>query len=209
MGPSESNFNPALTLTVKYDEASLPGGILEENLYIAYWTGTIWSALNSTVDTQANTVSAPVAHFTMFAILGKEGSQVISTAPANFSVSDLSITPSTVSPGEEVTITAKVTNSGGNKGSYTATLVIDGAQEASKEVTVEPNKSQEVTFTTSKTSAGSHAITIGDQTGAFTVAGEAKASLIDKLPHPIMAAGALIAVLIIIIIALASRRRSA
>ena len=210
MGPSNSSFNPALTLTVKYDEASLPKGILESNLYIAYWTGTVWSALASTVDTQANTVSAPIAHFTTFAILGKEGKVTVSTAPANFSVSDLSVTPATATPGAKVTITAMITNSGGNTGSYTANLIINGTQEASKDITVEPNKSQKVTFSTTKTAAGSHTVAIGDQTGAFTVAGEAKAGFsLDTLPLPVIAAGILIIILLIIIIALATRRRSA
>ena len=210
MGPSNSSFSPALTLTVKYDEASLPKGILESNLYIAYWTGTIWSALTSTVDTQANTVAAPIAHFSTFAILGKEGKTTVSTAPANFSVSDLKITPATVTPGEKVTITAMVTNSGGNKGTFTAMLIINEAQEDSKDVTVEPNKSQKVTFTTTKTSAGSHSVAIADQTGAFTIAGEAKAGFsMDNLPLPVIAAGALVIILLIIIIALATRRRSA
>ena len=66
--PSGATFSPAATMTLKYEKASLPAGALESDLYIAYWNGASWVKLSSTVDTGIKEVSAPVAHFTTFAI---------------------------------------------------------------------------------------------------------------------------------------------
>ncbi len=70
LGPDGATFNPMLTLTVSYDPAALPEGVAEADLFIAIWNGTAWVALESTVDTAAGTVSAMVAHFTSFGVLG-------------------------------------------------------------------------------------------------------------------------------------------
>ena len=59
-----------ITLTITYDPESLPDGASEEELYIAYWDSTEWVAVESTVDTEANTVSAELSHFTQFAVIG-------------------------------------------------------------------------------------------------------------------------------------------
>jgi hypothetical protein len=209
LGPSNSNFSPALSLTLKYNEASLPSGVPESNLYIGYWSNSQWVGLASTVDTNANTVTAQVSHFSTFAILGKVGQPSASPAPPNFAVTELAVTPSSVAPGEQVTITATITNSGGNKATYTATLKINGVKEASMEVAVEPKESRKVTFTTSKTAPGSHTVTVGEKTAGFTVTGKAAASPMGNLPIPIIAAGGAIVILLIIIIALVARRRSA
>ncbi|GAH34511.1 unnamed protein product, partial [marine sediment metagenome] len=61
-------------------------------------------------------------------------------------IEDLSISPSEVDIGEEVTISVLVTNTGSASGSYEVTLKIDGAVEASKEVTLNAGASKEVTF---------------------------------------------------------------
>ncbi|MFA5066255.1 MAG: putative Ig domain-containing protein [Dehalococcoidia bacterium] len=66
--PSGATFSPAATMTLKYEKASLPAGASESDLYIAYWNGASWVKLSSTIDTDAKEVSAPVAHFTSFAI---------------------------------------------------------------------------------------------------------------------------------------------
>jgi len=66
--PSGATFSPAATMTLKYETASLPAGATESGLYIAYWNGTAWEKLNSTVNTATKEVSAPVSHFTIFAI---------------------------------------------------------------------------------------------------------------------------------------------
>ena len=90
-------------------------------------------------------------------------------AAAAFAISDLSISPSEVAIGQTVTISAIVTNTGGETGSYTVTFKINGVVEATKEVTLKPGASQEVTFTTAKDAAGSYEVAVNGISGSFTV----------------------------------------
>jgi PGF-CTERM protein len=69
-------------------------------------------------------------------------------APAAFEVSDLSA-PSTAQVGDEVTVTATVTNTGDLEGTTDAEFLFDGdvVSELTQEVTVAGGESTEVTFT--------------------------------------------------------------
>ncbi|XUW99379.1 MAG: fibronectin type III domain-containing protein [Dehalogenimonas sp.] len=69
LGPNGVTFNPAITLTFNYNDADLPSGARETDLYIAWWDGTQWVKLIGTVNTTANTVSVQVTHFTSYALL--------------------------------------------------------------------------------------------------------------------------------------------
>ena len=209
INPSNTTFNPSLTLAFSYDPSGLPEGVNESGLFIAYWNGSKWMALSSTVDTQAKTMTAQVSHLTIFAILGMKG-EAAPPSPASFAVSNLKVNPTSAKPGEQVTITADVKNSGGSEGSYAAVLKINNVNEAETEAAVSAGGTEKVSFTVSKGTAGAYNVSIDGQSGAFTVSGEAKAGFsLDTLPLPVIAAGAFIIVLIIIIISLAARRRSA
>jgi len=69
--PHEATFNPPITLTLTYDLEELPEGIIEEDLVIAYLDDSEWVYLDCIIDTVDNTITAPVSHFTTFAIIGK------------------------------------------------------------------------------------------------------------------------------------------
>ncbi len=91
-------------------------------------------------------------------------------APAvAFSSSGLSISPGKVNLGETVTIRATVTNTGSAAGSYEVTLKIDGVVEETKEVTLKAGESQEVTFTTSRDTAGNYLVDVDGLSGSFSV----------------------------------------
>jgi hypothetical protein len=77
-GPDGAKFDPALTLTMSYDPSRLGENISEDGLYIAYYDGAQWQALNSTIDTKSKMVSAKISHFSSFALMGK----VILPSPA-------------------------------------------------------------------------------------------------------------------------------
>lgn len=68
-GPDGAQFNPPITLTLNYDPNSLPSGTVESKLYIAYWDGTKWQTLQSTVDTANHTVTTQISHFSAFALM--------------------------------------------------------------------------------------------------------------------------------------------
>ena len=176
--PNDSTFSPDIALTLRYDAASLPQDVSESNLYIAFWNGSSWSELPSTVDTQDESVSAQVSHFTVFAILGGIGSASPATPapstpatppPAGFAVSALDISPASVKAGEQVTVITAVANNSTSQGSYNAVLKINGTSEAQQEVTLNPNETKVVTFNVSKDTAGSYQVAIADKSGSFTV----------------------------------------
>jgi hypothetical protein len=89
--------------------------------------------------------------------------------PAGLSASALSISPQQVQPGEEVTISVNVANSGGETGSYNAVLYINEVAEGSQKVSVAAGTSKNVIFTVSKSQAGVYDISLAGQSGQFEV----------------------------------------
>jgi len=70
LGPQGAIFDPQLKLTLSYDPETLPEGVREDNLYIAYYDGTEWrEPFYKKVDTEVHSVTTHVYHFTTFAIL--------------------------------------------------------------------------------------------------------------------------------------------
>jgi len=88
---------------------------------------------------------------------------------ANFTSTNLFISPSEVNIGESVTINVEVANTGKEDGDYTVTLKIDGVVEAAKDVTLDAGASGEVTFTTTRDVAGSYSVEVDGLSGSFTV----------------------------------------
>jgi len=76
--------------------------------------------------------------------------------PAKFVLSDLAIAPA--EPGEEVTISLKVTNVGDLEGSATVDLLVNDVKEQSKSVTLAVGASTMVSFSVTKTTEDSYAI---------------------------------------------------
>jgi len=166
--PAGAKFDPALTLTLSYDDNDVPQYISEEDVYITYYDATDenWVPLTSQVDTENNIVAAPVSHFTTFAIMGA----AVSPTPANFSVTSLDLSSEQVEPGQEVLVTVNVTNIGGCEGSYILNLTINGAVEQTKTVTLAPLASDTVTFTVTKEEPGTYTISVDGLTKEFSVA---------------------------------------
>ena len=90
-------------------------------------------------------------------------------SPASLSCSGLHISPQQVKPGEEVTISINVANSGGETGSYNAILYINSAAETSQTVSVAGGASKNVIFAVTKSDAGVYDVSICGQSGQFTV----------------------------------------
>jgi len=78
--PNGATFNPAIQIAIIYDPATLPSGIDESQLVIAFYntaTGQ-WQYVTGTVDAAANTITFSITHFTVFGVMSPSGS---STAP--------------------------------------------------------------------------------------------------------------------------------
>lgn len=89
--------------------------------------------------------------------------------PANFTLSNLIITPSRAKEGDRVTVSVRVTNNGGTTGSYLAELKIREVTEMTQEITLSPNTSQIINFQVTKKKAGFYPIQVGDLIGKIVV----------------------------------------
>jgi predicted CXXCH cytochrome family protein len=72
LGPTGATFDPPITITFAYDEADIPLGTNEEELFILFWDENAgeWVLLKDiVVDPVANTISASVSHFTRFSVM--------------------------------------------------------------------------------------------------------------------------------------------
>jgi len=175
-GPDGTTFDPPITLTRSYDPNDIPEGVAEEDLVLAWYdeVANKWVELDCVVDTENNTITASIEHFTTFAIIGvviplEPVEPALAPAPAAFTTASLSISPVEVNIGDEVTISLLVANTGGKSGSYEVTLKINGVVAATKEVTVSAGLSKEVSFTTSKDIAGTYSVDVNGVTDSFVV----------------------------------------
>ncbi|MCL0060992.1 DUF916 domain-containing protein [Dehalococcoidia bacterium] len=110
-----------------------------------------------------------------------------------FVLSALAVTPDRVLVGEEATISVNVENIGNIEGTYTVTLIINDIVEATEEVTIAPGETKTVTFTVSRTEAGTYNVVIDELTGIFTVR--------TPIPWTVILIGVAIALLLAILLA--------
>ncbi|MFH1685450.1 MAG: hypothetical protein ABH983_04035, partial [Candidatus Micrarchaeota archaeon] len=68
---SEKGFSKSVKLTFAYDE-NLLGGVPEQSLAIFENRGSGWNMVQSTVNTEANTVSAQLSHFSLYTVSNKK-----------------------------------------------------------------------------------------------------------------------------------------
>ncbi|MHB8085604.1 MAG: Ig domain-containing protein [Dehalococcoidia bacterium] len=116
--PSGAVFAPAATITLKYDVSSVPAGVSESSLYIAYWDGSTWQPLASTVDTTNKLVSASVSHFSIYAVRAPAASTTTTSTSTSSSSSSGSGSSSSSSTGSG-------TGSNANSSSSSATTPPD------------------------------------------------------------------------------------
>jgi len=110
-----------------------------------------------------DTITAAVSHFSTYAILDYPPS------PAEFVVSSLAVTPTSVKSGEQVNITAVVSNIGGTAGNYNVVLKVNGVVQNEKAVTVDTGATTTVEFTLTENIANSYNLDVNGQSVAFIV----------------------------------------
>jgi hypothetical protein len=102
---------------------------------------------------------------------------VASTAPStrpflmsNIVVQSAALSTGTVSPGQQVDITATLANTGGSNGSARITLYVNGQEADSKGVTVTSGETVPLHFSTSRSEPGTYQVYVnGTSAGSFTV----------------------------------------
>lgn len=211
--PAGAVFDPPITIKWSYNPASIPAGIAEKNIVLAYFHESLgeWVVLPSVVDTANNTVTASASHFTTFAIIAYSGTPPSPSAPAAFTTGSLSISPTFANTGQPVTISVVVTNIGAEAGICTLTLKINGSVEATDRITLAGGESKTVTFTTRQHQAGSYSVDVNGITGSFTVeeapTSPATPPLAPTKPSWWLVGGIIAAVVMAITIPLMLRRR--
>jgi hypothetical protein len=117
------------------------------------------------------TLSAPINHFSIYGVLVKLAP---TPPPAHLVPSGLSIVPSVekttfvTKTGESVTITANVANDGGQEGTFTVELKLNGNTVDTKTVTLGAGQSQQVSFTRSGLDYGQYEVNVAGLSDTFT-----------------------------------------
>ncbi len=172
--PSGATFEPPATLTWAYVTDAIPEGVAEEDLVIAYYdeNGGQWIDLDSDVKPEQDIINVPIAHLTTFAVLAPPATSPPEspTAETTFVTSDFTISPSEVNPGEEVTISALVTNQNETEETQTIALKINGAIAKTEIVeNLGVGAFTVVKFTVARNEAGTYLVELLDETGEFIV----------------------------------------
>ena len=214
-GPNNTTFNPAASVSIKYDPAGLPADVQESNLYLALLESDNWTDVQATINTEAKTVAAQVSHFSTYALLGRVTAATStpatpatpaatpSTLPA-FSTSDLSVSPESAKAGEAVTVSVRVVNGGTSEATKTVVLKINDQVESQKDVKLVPGKSQVVSFNVIRADPGQYSLSVDGQSASFSVAAAAGSDAPSGMTIPILvviiAGGLMVIVLTIILI---------
>ncbi|KPK20762.1 MAG: hypothetical protein AMJ70_08030, partial [Dehalococcoidia bacterium SG8_51_3] len=178
--PSGIIFSEEVRLTMSYNINDLPENV--ESITLSYYNPESgWTDLQPETIALAEVgkITSSIKHFTIFAVLAEVTPPPAPTVlpPANFILSNLSITPSLskawehltfiVRTGKECIISVEITNIGGQHGSYTANLIVNGVLQETKEISLDPEQTQKIIFLLSDNERGNYVIQIDDSHGEF------------------------------------------
>ncbi len=111
----------------------------------------------------------------------------VAPSPAEFKVTSFTVAPKEIITGETVTVTTMVENIGETEGIYRAVLIVDGAEEESRSITLAGGEKETVSFSVVVDMAGTHNIELGQFSDTFSVLKSAKfkVSSLDITPNPV------------------------
>ena len=95
--------------------------------------------------------------------------QVEEALPPVLKLSDLKLNMEVANPGEEVVVTALLSNTGGSQGDYVAELKLNGTVDQSEKLKLPPGVNYNLAFKIIKNEPGTYTVAIGDLTGKFIV----------------------------------------
>jgi hypothetical protein len=113
-GPDGANFNPALTLTLKYDPAITTAKVLENSLYAEGYDGTQWQRIDGVINKAQKTITIQISHFSTYAVMGKVMPQLPVTA--------IAAPPTTNAINEAVSLAVSVPETNPSSSSLVATI---------------------------------------------------------------------------------------
>jgi len=180
-------FDRSIVAILDYDPDDLPENTSSLGIYYYDEEEREWVAVPYDTGRVAGigTATGLVKHFSSLAVMATltpeppapspEPEPPAPTAPpAHFAGSNLHIVPSleatpfVTTVGRSVTISAYITNDGGEEGTYLVELKINGATVDSERVRLEPGQSKELSFTLSVAEYGQYEVTVAGLKGDFT-----------------------------------------
>jgi hypothetical protein len=177
--PADAEFDRDIFLTLGLDEAQLPESAL--NVTMAYYDDVngVWVPLEYEAGGPSGvaelTLSAPINHFSVFGVLAELAPP---PPPAHFVATGLSIEPSVekiweavpfvTKTGQSVIITFNLANDGGQEGTYTVVLKLNGQIVDTNTVTLAAEQSKPVTFTRSGLDYGDYDVEVAGLSDTFT-----------------------------------------
>jgi len=171
-------FQSKAKLTLSYDPDLLPENT-SSVIIASYDTVQGWRELERPTGGIAETeeVCASISHTLTFAILAKLAPPAL--LPPHLVASSLTIVPTVreiwepitfmTRTGESVTITANIPNDGGQEGTYTVELKLNGETVDTTTVTLGAGQSQQVRFILSGMDYGQYQVEVAGLSGEFTV----------------------------------------
>lgn len=179
--PSGAAFDRNVFLTLGFNPLELPENAISATMAYFDETNEIWVTVESQQGgvAELGTMTAPIMHFTPFAVVVTLAPPVPPPPPPHFVASALGILTSVEKiwdpitfvtiTGESATITATVVNDGGQEGSYEVTLKLNGQTVDSETVTLAAGESRQVTFTVAGLGYGRYEVELAGLRGAFSV----------------------------------------
>ncbi len=78
-GPEGTTFSSPVTITMPYDPATIPQGVTESSLTLAFASGSTWTDIPTTVDTVNKLLIGQAIHFSSYSVISG-GVNVLTTA---------------------------------------------------------------------------------------------------------------------------------
>lgn len=96
--------------------------------------------------------------------------------PAEFEITDLTVSPISVLAGEPVSVSITVANIGEENGNYSMNLIINGEIIETTEVTLSGGATKTIEFEIIESTAGNYVVEVDGQSGSYTVEASVEAS---------------------------------
>jgi|GEM_PF-2044778 len=169
--PLPLSITPPAKLLISYDPKDLPQNATEVFL-ATYSPQEGWSPLSPVPGAVAAVGAARglVNHFSLFAVLARAPE----TAPAKFTVSNLSLSPREVQPGQRLKISVDIANTGEKSGDYTVEIIVDGRTRATEKLTLSAGEMRTVELTLEERIPGIHRVDVAGLSAEFMVSTHSK-----------------------------------
>jgi len=179
--PSGVTFEGLVRLSLGYNANDLPGKVA--SVYMGFntpETGWVEVETERGVTAGIGTVSAPIDHFSIFAVLARtsgESSAVVAGGSPLFGASNLAVTrshstfwsyfPLVTVDGGGVRLSVDASNTGTQTGDWDLVLAVDGRTKGRTRLSLDPGQTRNVKFSVGGNLPGKHRVQLGNAAGEF------------------------------------------